>query len=67
MFFVVKTQVFLMDPLSSIYKVHSLVIQEESNNSASFVPHTDDNNFLINVFGTRKPRNLGKGFYGGSS
>ena len=56
-FLVVKTQVLLMDPLPSLNKVYSLVVQEESNYLviSSSSPVQDDSNTLINDFESRKP------------
>ncbi|RHN71398.1 putative gag-polypeptide of LTR copia-type [Medicago truncatula] len=55
-FSVVKTQVLLMDPLPSINKVYSMVIQEESN----IIPPTslasnEDSSILVNASDARKP------------
>jgi hypothetical protein len=59
---VVKSQVLLMDPLPSINKVYSLVIQEESNNySTSITPAAEDSSILINATEGRKPFGRGKG------
>jgi len=38
-FAIVKTQVLMVDPLPSINKVYSLVVQEESNNHYVIVPN----------------------------
>lgn len=47
-FSVVRTQVFLMEPLPPINKVYSLVAQEENNQKS--VNHTeDDNSLLVNA------------------
>ena len=63
-FSVVKTQVLLMDPLPSLNKVFSLVIQEESNNIfAPTLPTLDDSNVSINAYDARKPQGRGKGSY----
>jgi hypothetical protein len=56
-FFVVKTQVLLMDHLPPINKVYSLVIQEESNHKS--VHNLDDSPSLINA--AYKGNNKGKG------
>jgi len=49
-FSVVKTQVLLMDPLPSINKMYSLVVQEESNNVQISSPAPiDDSNILVNA------------------
>ncbi|GAU33433.1 hypothetical protein TSUD_380690 [Trifolium subterraneum] len=56
-FSVVKTQVLLMDPLPSLNKVYSLVIQEESNHLPVAV--TDDASSLINA--TQRNPFRGKG------
>ena len=60
-FSVVKTQVLLMDPLPSINKVYSMVIQEESNNTAP-TPHVsaEDSSILVNASDARKPFMRGK-------
>ncbi|KAK2459095.1 putative mitochondrial protein [Trifolium repens] len=64
-FAVVKTQILLMDPLPSMNKVYSLVIQEESNNSSlvNSVPSAsvDDSNILVNAVDSKKSQNRGKG------
>ncbi|PNY15019.1 flavonol sulfotransferase-like protein, partial [Trifolium pratense] len=61
-FSVVKTQVLLMDPLPTINKVYSLVVQEESNHAMidPIVPNSDDSNVLVNASDARKPFNRGK-------
>jgi len=56
-FSVVKTQILLMDPLPSLNKVFSLVIQEERNNA--FVPAMstlEDSHVSVNAFDARKPQ-----------
>lgn len=60
-FSVVKTQVLLMDPLPSINKVYSMVVQEESKNTAptSHV-YTEDSSILVNASDARKPFMRGK-------
>jgi hypothetical protein len=65
-FAVVKTQVLLMDSLSSINKVYSLVVQEESNNTqlASPTP-VDDSNILVNATDTSRGYGRGKNNFGG--
>jgi len=51
-----------MDPLPSINKVYSLVIQEESNNcSLSIPPSTEDSSILVDASDARKPFELSKG------
>jgi len=55
-------QVLLMDPLPSINKVYSLVIQEESNNcSVSIPPSREDSSILVNASDARKHFGCGKG------
>lgn len=58
-FTVIKTQVFMMDPLPSINKVYSLVIQEKSNNH--YVDSSiDDHVSLVNASDSRnKPQERG--------
>jgi hypothetical protein len=64
-FGVVKTQVLLMDPLPSINKVYSLVIQKESNNSGvTASPSIEDSNILVNASDARKPFGRGKPNFG---
>jgi len=54
-FSVVKTQVLLMDPLPSLNKVFSLVIQEESNNiSVPAMSNLEDSNVSNNAYDARK-------------
>jgi len=57
----VKTQVLLMDPLPSINKVYSMVIQEESNNTTP-PPRVsiEDSSILVNASDARKPFMRGK-------
>ncbi|GAU15747.1 hypothetical protein TSUD_235630 [Trifolium subterraneum] len=64
-FAVVKTQILLMDPLPSINKVYSLVVQEESNNQTLI--SVDDPSALVNAFDVRKPPYCGKGNTNGRS
>jgi len=60
-FGVIKTQVLLMEPLPSINKVYSLVVQEESNNSSiTTSPSIEDSNILVNASEARKPFGRGK-------
>jgi len=60
-FSVLKTQVLLMDPLPSINKVYSMVIQEESNNVALTPPvSTEDSSILVNASNVRKTFMHGK-------
>ena len=60
-FSVVKTQVLLMDPLPSINKVYSMVIQEESNNvTRTPLVSTEDSSILVNASDARKPFQRGK-------
>jgi hypothetical protein len=65
-FAVVRTQVLMMDPLPSINKVYSLVIQEESNNS-SITSSLPESVSLVNAFDSRnKSQGRGKGISTGS-
>jgi hypothetical protein len=61
-FSVVKTQVLLMDPLPSINKVYSMVVQEESNNTAltSASNSTEDSSILVNASDARRTNARGK-------
>jgi hypothetical protein len=59
-FSVVKTQVLLMDPLPSINKVYSMVVQEESNNTAPGSVPFKDSSILVNASDARKPYGRGK-------
>ncbi|CAJ2644691.1 unnamed protein product [Trifolium pratense] len=61
-FSVVKTQVLLMDPLPTINKVYSLVVQEESNHALlnPVVSNSDDSNVLVNASDARRSFNRGK-------
>jgi hypothetical protein len=60
-FSVVKTQVLLMDPLPTINKVYSLVVQEESNFAISnpVAPNSDESNVLVNASDSKKQFNRG--------
>jgi len=62
-FSIVRTQVLLLDPLLSLNKVYSLVVQEESNH-ASLIPLSvsEDASVQINATDNRKPQGRGKGF-----
>jgi len=62
-FSVVKTKILLLDPLPSLSKVYSLVIQEESNTS-SLIPVSvvDDNPIQMNATDARKAQSHGKGY-----
>ena len=63
-FSVVKTQVLLLDPLPSLNKVFSLVIQEESNNvSAPSLPSIEDSSVLVNASDARRLQGRGKGLF----
>jgi len=65
-FSVVKTQVLLMDPLPSINKVYSLVVQEESNNVQLVTPAPiDDSNILVNAADSTRNFGHGKNNFGG--
>jgi len=60
-FNVIKSQVLLMDPLPTINKVYSLVVQEESNNgSISLSSVSEDHNILVNASDARKQFGHGK-------
>lgn len=59
-FSVVKTQVLLMDPLPSINKVYSMVVQEESNNTPLPSVPMEDTSILVNASDARKPYGRGK-------
>jgi hypothetical protein len=63
-FSVVKTQILLMDPLPSLNRVYSLVIQEESNNAPILPLPTEESNALINATDSKKPYGRGRGHYG---
>jgi hypothetical protein len=60
-FSVVKTQILLMDPLPTLNKVYSLVVQEESNHKSLTVAGIDDSPLLANAADARKQSNRGKG------
>jgi hypothetical protein len=63
-FSVVKTQVLLMDPLPTLNKVFSLVIQEERNNaSVPSMATLEDSSVSINAYDARKSQGRGKGGY----
>ena len=63
-FGVVKTQVLLLDPLPSLNKVYSLVVQEESNNSLpSSVSVSDDSTIQLNASEVEKSQWRGKGSF----
>jgi len=65
-FYVVKTQVLLMDPLPSINKVYSLVVQEESNNiQLSSLVIIDDSNILVHAADAARGSGCGKTNFGG--
>jgi len=65
-FSVVKTRVLLMDPLSSINKVYSLVVQEESNNvQISSLAPIHDSNILVNATDATRSYGRGKNNCGG--
>jgi len=60
-FGVVKIQVLLLNPLPSINKVYSLVVQEESNNHGVHISSSiEDSNILVNAYEVRKP-SFGRG------
>lgn len=69
---VIKTQVLLLDPLPSINKVYSMVVQEESNN-ISVLSQPDSNstideaNSLVNAYDSRKFAGKSSNSYGGAS
>jgi hypothetical protein len=61
-FSVVKTQVLLLDPLPSLNKVFSLVVQEESNNVYTpSLPSLEEGSVLVNASDTRRPQGRGRG------
>lgn len=70
--YVIKTQVLLLDPLPSINKVYSMVVQEEHNNiyvlsqpdSNSTI---DEANRLVNAYDSRKFAGKSSNSYGGAS
>jgi hypothetical protein len=66
-FSVVKTQILLMDPLPTLNKVYSLVVQEESNHKSLIVVETDDSPLLANAADARKQPNRGKGIASGKN
>lgn len=60
-FSVVKTQILLLDPLPSLNKVYSMVIQEESNTSSiPFVSVSDDFDIQLNASDARNFQPRGK-------
>jgi len=61
-FSIVKTQVLLLDPLPSLNKLYSILIQEESNNSSP----SSISIFEDNASEARKPQGCGKGSYSNS-
>jgi hypothetical protein len=61
-FNVVKTQILMLDPLPSINKVYSLVVQEESNN-LSLASSNIEPFFVANTTESRKPQGRGRGYY----
>jgi len=63
-FNVFKTHMFMLDPLPSINKVCSLVIQEESNN-LSLSSSIDEPLSIINVANSRKPQGRDRGYSNG--
>jgi hypothetical protein len=62
-FSVVKTQILLMDPLPSLNKVYSLVIQEESNHAPILSLPADESSVLVNATDSKKPYGRGRGSY----
>jgi len=52
-FSVVKTQILLRDPLPSLNKVYSLVIQEERNHAPILSLPTDESNFWLILLSPR--------------
>jgi hypothetical protein len=63
-FSVVKTQILFIDPLPSLNKVYSLVIQEESNHAPILSLPSDESNVLVNATDSKKPYGRGRGSYG---
>ena len=60
-FCIVKTQILLLDPLPSLNKVYSLVIQEESNNSSpSSISISEDSTIRLNASEARKLKGVVK-------
>jgi len=60
-FSVVRTQVLLLDPLHSLNKVYSLVVQEESNNaSLTSLSVSEDSSIQVNATDTRRSQGRGK-------
>jgi len=64
-FNIVKTQVLMLDPLPSINKVYSLVVQEESNN-LSLASSITEPFSVVNATDSRRPQGRGRGYYNGS-
>ena len=63
-FSVVKTQVLLLDPLPSLNKVFSFIIQEESNNVlAPSLPFLEEGYVLVNASDARRPQGRGRGSF----
>jgi hypothetical protein len=61
-FSVVKAQVLLLDPLPSLNKVFSLVVQEESNNVYTHsLPSLEEGSVLVNASDARRPQGRGRG------
>jgi len=63
-FNVVKTQVLMLDPLPSINKVYSLVVQEERNNLSLSSSHNEPFS-IVNATDSRKPQGRGRGYSNG--
>jgi len=64
-FNVINSQVLLLDPLHSINKVYSLVVQEESNNCTLSLPSiSEDSSILVNATDSKKQYGHGKSFVG---
>jgi len=62
-FSMVRTKVLLLDPLPSLNKVYSLVVQEESDNaSLTTLSVPEDSSIQVNAGDTRKPQGRGKSF-----
>ncbi|KEH22307.1 hypothetical protein MTR_7g039280 [Medicago truncatula] len=62
-FSVVRTQVLLVDPLPSLNKVYSLVVQEESNNaSITQLSVSEDTSIQVNATDNRKSQGGVKSF-----
>jgi len=67
-FYVVKTQILLLDPFPSLDKVYSMVVQEESNTSSiPSVSVSDDSDIQLNALDARHFQTRGKGSSSGNT